>query len=598
MRTKTAIRSDSKGYYYRNLGWVPNRSGTKLVQPKFLLGKEINQAQERLGRLLRFWRLVESHHQDEFPGERPAWDDVTLDIAKAICRGEHTYPLARRNEPGEAGEDREWSDADYAGYLLEMQRAYPVITLVPADSAAFQNGVRKNAQIAESYQDLSEQFARDAGKLASRESQETLHQAIRAYIESIDSNPSYKNHEDRPGTQPLTAWAYKVKFVCQDFMNRYDDRSLSTLTTLESVQSLYDYWRSRPKAARSGAPITIKTVKHRLTVLSLFLRWLHKTDRFSWRKPVDFEEIERSVSASKQEIAARATPHQADTFSDDELLVLYRNTTTPLERILMLLGLNCGFKQAEVGTLQFNEVFRHQQHPFCTLLELESGPQDSYIKRIRQKTSVYAEFKLWPDTVNGIEWLISRRRKQVRLIGGDRSGTDNALEATSVLLTNKNGYPMYRLFRSGNPSQDIAKSWKRVVERAASDDSRISRHTYSALRRTTADFIRRNYDGEVTSLFLSHGHPFERDKLLEDYTNRPYRRLFEALDAFGERLSFVFKQAENPFPPTIVRGGANISPRMIAEIKRLLSEGMKKSDVANAVGVHRATVHRYSVRQS
>jgi len=107
-------------------------------------------------------------------------------------------------------------------------------------------------------------------------------------------------------------------------------------------------------------------------------------------------------------------------------------------------------------------------------------------------------------------------------------------------------------------------------------------------------FLRKAYGGEVANVFLQHGSPFEKDWLLEDYANRPYGRLCEALDRYGERLRQMFDAVPDPFPSEEKKGGANITPGRIREIKRLLAEGKSKSDVARKVGVHRSTVYPYA----
>jgi len=595
------VKRDKKGYYYRNLGWLYRGNGEKWTQPKFLLGRDEGEALDRLRRLERLWELGQRHHEDEYADGKPTWDDLTLAVGKAIGRGEHVFRLGRQNWPGENPQDAAWADADYAGYLREVQDAYPIIAFIPEDTEAFENGLKKNLETAQDYrssaaekQALADDFARDAGQpTPGTDIKDTLHRAIKAFVASIDSNPTYRNHDSGPGEQPLKAWAYKLKEVCLDLVVRYEDRPLSALRTLSSLQSLYDYWRDRPKHRRTGAPLKVRTVENRMKALTLFLKWLHKTDEFSWRKPADFEDIERSVNETKEEKAARARPDQAATFSDEEILALYQNCTTPLERLLMLLGLNCGFKQAEAGTLTLAELFLDARHPYADLLEYRTSDSDSFVKRIRQKTGVYGEFKLWPHTVRGLKWLIERRQGQTRILSGAFADEDITMSQSSILLTNRTGYPMYRLYKSGNTSQDIPKCWRRIVERAATSRSTLARHTYSALRRTTANFMRLNYSGEVASLFLSHGHPFEKDRLLEEYTNRTYGRLFKALDHFAERLRLMFDSVADPFPSEEKKGGANIPPKKIRDIKRLLAEGKSKSEIARTVGVHRATVYRY-----
>ncbi len=600
-RAKT-LKRDKKGYYYRNLGWLSRGNGEKWTQPKFLLGRNEREALDRLRRLERLWELVKQHHESEYADGKPTWDKLTLAVGRAICRGEHVFPLPRQNQPGDGPEDAAWANADYAGYLRQIQEGYPIIAFIPEDADAFENGLGKNLEMAQNYrssadekQTLAEDFARDAGQPTPvREVKETLHKAIRAFVDSIDSNPTYRNHNKGPGEQPLKASGYKLKHDCLDFCKRYKDRPLSSLGTLSSLQSLYDYWRDRPGHRRTGDPIKVRTAGNRMKMLTLLLKWLHRTDDFSWRKPGDFEEIERSVNETKEEKAARARPDQAETFSDEELAILYQSCTTPLERLLMLLGLNCGFKLAEAGTLTPMEIVLDARHPYADLLEYRTSESDSFVKRIRQKTDVYGELKLWPHTVHGLQWLVERRQQQTKIASGAFAGEDITMSQSSVLLTNRSGYPMYRLYKSGNTSQDIPKCWRRTVERAAEGSSAVHVHSYSALRRTTANFLRLNYDGEVASLFLFHGHPFEKDKLLEEYTNRPYGRLFKALDHFAERLRRMFDAVPDPFPSEEKKGGTNIGPGKIREIKRLLAEGKSKSDAARIAGVHRTTVYRYA----
>jgi hypothetical protein len=59
-----------------------------------------------------------------------------------------------------------------------------------------------------------------------------------------------------------------------------------------------------------------------------------------------------------------------------QLVTLYQNTTTPIERLLFLLGLNCGCKQAEVGTITLGEVFLDVLHPYADMLGFQSSAND------------------------------------------------------------------------------------------------------------------------------------------------------------------------------------------------------------------------------
>ena len=100
-------------------------------------------------------------------------------------------------------------------------------------------------------------------------------------------------------------------------------------------------------------------------------------------------------------------------------------------------------------------------------------------------------------------------------------------------------------------------------------------------------------------VFLQHGSPFEKDRLLEEYSNRPFGRLFEALDRLGDRLKPMFDCVQDPFPAerpraTEVKDNKAESRRLkIQEIKRLLAKGTREAEIAAIVGVHRTTVYRH-----
>lgn len=117
------------------------------------------------------------------------------------------------------------------------------------------------------------------------------------------------------------------------------------------------------------------------------------------------------VRRTEKETQATISPIQVKLFRDEELVILFKYAT-PLERVYILLGLNCGFAVSEFGTLRINQIFRHQLHGFDSLINYQSSPGQSWIKRVRLKSKVYGEWLLWPETVAAIEWAIERRKKQ------------------------------------------------------------------------------------------------------------------------------------------------------------------------------------------
>ena len=63
-RTRKKWKPDSRGYYTRQIGWVVSKSGNK--QQKFLLGKDLREAEFRERKLRELWdRFAASNNTEE-----------------------------------------------------------------------------------------------------------------------------------------------------------------------------------------------------------------------------------------------------------------------------------------------------------------------------------------------------------------------------------------------------------------------------------------------------------------------------------------------------------------------------------------------------
>ena len=151
-----------------------------------------------------------------------------------------------------------------------------------------------------------------------------------------------------------------------------------------------------------------KTCENHVAELMRFFKWLHKSKDFSWRKPEDFDELETKVKEIDEERTSIAFL-QVKVYGIEELKILNKYAT-PLERLLLLLGLNCGFKGAEEGTLRLEHLLLDQPHPHADMLKevakFECHPEDKFLLYSRNKTKVYGEFLLWPQTVDGLRWAV------------------------------------------------------------------------------------------------------------------------------------------------------------------------------------------------
>ena len=105
----------------------------------------------------------------------------------------------------------------------------------------------------------------------------------------------------------------------------------------------------------TNKPVTVRTAQNHIKQIKEFFRWLHKNSDYEWRKPDDFDDLVVSVKSNLREKAAKVSPVAVDTYRLDELCVLYKYAT-PLERLFFLLGLNCGFGQAEIATVLVKEA--------------------------------------------------------------------------------------------------------------------------------------------------------------------------------------------------------------------------------------------------
>ena len=174
-----------------------------------------------------------------------------------------------------------------------------------------------------------------------------------------------------------------------------------------------------------------------LGTLIRFLKWLDRSSGFDWNKPFAFGEADTRIRRLPRDHAEKGL-EQAPTFSLEELRLLMRYAQ-PFERLLLLLGLNCGFGRAEIATLLVGEVYLRQAHSkrHQEILGCATTHEDSFVKRVRRKSGVYGECILFPMTVAGLEWVLEKRKA---LLGFCRE---------AQLILSANGTPLDRQSKRG-----------------------------------------------------------------------------------------------------------------------------------------------------
>jgi hypothetical protein len=582
MRRRENLKPDANGEYSRQIGWKVNKEGTGLVQPRFRVGANERSAELAIRRLEQLWTVIEEEHeQRRVNGSKPVWDCNSLEVAKAIAKGASQYIVPRN------GDD----PSRYACRVQPLQRRFGSIIAIHAeDQEAVDEFNRKQDEV-DRYAEESARRNRAWRTNNATSNGQMLHKALDAYSEWVKSEfvgPA-EDGEDRQ----LTSWGRAQIRNIERLKERHPDMPLAALNQ-SALDAMFQLWRQRPMVKDTKTPMKVKSVQHHVKQLVAFCEWLHRSDRFDWRRPEDFYDIDTRVKETHQEKVARYTPIQAPVYSLDELTML-NQYATPIERFVLLLALNCAAGSSEIAGLLLREIFLYSPHPFAKLLRFETSENDSFIKGPRPKSGVYGEFLLWRETVRAIEWAIARRNKQTRISVGPLAGKDMTPTPDSHLFLTEQGYPLTRQTSGGNRNQRIPNIFDSLLRRVKKDHPDFKRLSLGKLRKTAGDLVKQFSDGEVAGVFLRHGKVVKTDDLADVYTNRPYGKMFAALRKVEEYLQPMFEATPvDPFPEKRKMGGPNITPGQIQRIRKMRRQGYKVWKIAEVVGVTRQTVHRYS----
>lgn len=564
----------SNGQYQRQLGWKRSRTG-KLTQAKFSLGTDTREAKQRDERLRLLWSLVEVRSS-----ERPAlWPSDALDVAKAIAKGKDFVEVDRKVCPGT--KDGLEPPGSYASRIHGLQIHYHVMPFKPNDVKTYSLGLQENSLAADQFQQTNGmlesmknyQMARLVGPqspMTAPAGGPTLHDAMEAYIDWLEENYFDKvaNH--------ISSWGRTQVRQMRRLMTHHADLPLASLD-YSATESLIAYWRKRRIKQGSNQPITYKTAGNHIKQIKSFLKWLHRTDGFDWRKPTDFDDIPTRVVKNAEDYQRQLT--QVDTFSIDELVLLCKYAT-PFERLLVLLAVNCGFGNAEIASLSVDETHLHKKHDerAQAILGFVTSDHDSFIKRVRHKNKVYGEFILFPQTVLGLHWALEQRRRQ------------SGFSPRARLLLNGKHEPFDKPSKSGNRNQQIPNAFARLLKRITDDGHSIRNLSFNKLRKTGGDLIRHAAGGEIAGVFLCHGQPVSTDNLLDVYTNRPFGKVFHAIQKVESQLQPVFEAAG---PEPFQAGPQAYTPlSKVERIHSLRESGIKPKGIAEELGVSVSTVHR------
>lgn len=557
LRAKNTWKLDNQGQYSRHIGQKTTRTG-KTSQHKFRLGPNLKEAKRREFQILQLWDTVERLSSDFF---EPKWNNTTLGWAKQIAKG--TFPP--RVPMAEAETPRA-----YASRVLQIQYSYTGFPLEPDAVEAFGTGMDEIRRQPSTERTLllrpveervvqpkdcpavlepDESVQRDQGfgvseadlvtmkftsqaTEASQDSGPTLREALLAYIEHLKKECASPDTEAE-GSE-ITAWGHTQIKQTETLIAHHADQPLSSIR-LDEIEQMTNYWLRRPKKQGSDEHVARSTAKNHRAQLKKFFRWLHRSSSFDWAKPPEFNEIRGSVL--RLESDRKQGFEQVPTFDVSEITALNK-VATPLERIILLLGVNCGFGAMEIATLRLDELclFTAHEQKYQRLLGSGTTDADSFIKRHRRKNVVYGEWLLFPQTVQGIEWLVQTRDRRAK---------------QPYLLLNQNGDPYFKRTKGGNRNSQLPSRFNANIKRAIEAGDDVRALSLGKLRKTGGNFVRQFGDGEQLAVFHARCKTSDCDDMADVYTNRPFGKLFDTMRKIQTMMEPVFEAAGGePFPTT------------------------------------------------
>ena len=351
----------------------------------------------------------------------------------------------------------------------------------------------------------------------------TFHEAVREYVKKRTDGFNKGDEFDGSG--------HSMVGLAENFEKRQPDVPLATLD-FTRCQEIYDFWRNRPPNLRTGKPLSFKHCTSHIGELSRFFKWLHTSDKFAWRRPDDFDLLDTKVQRLRSD---RRSIHDIEikTFTVDHLQLIYKHAL-PTERLKLVWCLNCSHGAAEIGRVEWEDLFLDQPHPWAKEgLKVASGESDSWCGFLRPKTDVVGWWWLWPETVELVQWWKTDLERRL----------NRELELAERILLTKTGANLYR-DSSRNAQSAFSNEWSRLIKRVAKEEGKdaVPPLPFGTLRDQMSNWLGSDKNRAVlASVGLGHGIPHKGDKLLyKHYSNRPWTEFFEAQKEYRQHLQPVF----------------------------------------------------------
>lgn len=539
------ITLNSRGTVRENIGYTISETGNR-NKKKFSLGNDVKEATRRHVRIQELWEHVKSKH---LKSTLPVWTETSLWIAEQLAKGQSIIRLdCRKPAPHEWGNFRV---LDYARNLNKLTQEYPFIRFAADDAQAYEEGQKLLQDFVEREGDRlkKEGHAPSDVPVVLSAIQGTMHREIVKYVKWIEEEYFSREENDVNDTGVIKRNHVKV------IRSHLKDVPLAALDTAE-MDRMTTFFRKRPVSKRTKKRMARSYCANVIKELWCFFKWLHFADN-AWRMPSDAHLIKKKVDEFDSDVEQAGV--EIPVYTIQQLAILNKYAT-PLERVFLLLALNCGYGADQSGRLKLSHIQWESNRP--------------YIKRIRRKKKVKSCHLLWQQTFEGLQWAKGNRPLKCE-------------SDWAIVKADGTGY--WRKTAGGSRARDIPKRFSDLVKRVREDIPDFPWLGFNALRDTSINLVRRLSNEELASTHAAHAHQ-STDRNLRRYSNPKLKALFKVHSKMERVLAEVFAAAPiDAFKP---QKQAYLTVATNEKINEMLAGGEKISKIAKDTGVSEMTVRR------
>ncbi|HEY1684051.1 MAG TPA: hypothetical protein VGG19_04765 [Tepidisphaeraceae bacterium] len=311
-----------------------------------------------------------------------------------------------------------------------------------------------------------------------------------------------------------TSWTDEKNVRCA--MGFFDDTM--RLDALTETQVKNAKTRMLTKLAR-------RTARNYLDAFKRMLLWFYNSDYgHGWQKPANFDKVFMVANAMRTNIEIPSIPELKT------ILV----AADEWQRLHIMLALNCGMYQADIGRLTLSVVNIDEGYIFW---DREKEPDNPF--KIRHN--------LWPETLTLVKKFIQRPSRRKKMFDDYRGYGPTQIDCTALAFVDAGGNPLYRIRENGKAYDKIAKVWQKLNAKLKKADGPI--HQFKNLRKATnqvlTDLLNNKIEGddqgqliaiqEISNAFLGH-KTTQLVRLYETRGVKGFARLNKYLKEVGDEL--------------------------------------------------------------